>query len=56
MLPFASLAFDFRGNGLSSGQTSYGSYLDEAQDIKSIVDYVNSGRIDGYQFKIVGLV
>ncbi|KAJ2469461.1 hypothetical protein GGI02_003387, partial [Coemansia sp. RSA 2322] len=55
MLPFASLAFDFRGNGLSSGQTSYGSYLDEAQDIKSIVDYVNSGRIDGYQFKIVGL-
>jgi len=33
--------FDFRGNGNSGGETSYGNYADEMEDVQSVVSYVN---------------
>ncbi|KAJ2723144.1 hypothetical protein GGI07_002847 [Coemansia sp. Benny D115] len=40
-LPLATVAFDFRGNGLSTGTTTYGNYYAEADDIKHVVEYIN---------------
>ncbi|KAJ2662231.1 hypothetical protein IWW48_001971 [Coemansia sp. RSA 1200] len=35
-----SVAFDFRGNGRSTGVTGYGDYAREAEDIAKVVDHV----------------
>ncbi|KAI8319118.1 alpha/beta-hydrolase [Martensiomyces pterosporus] len=62
MLPFASIAFDFRGNGHSSGETNYGNYSEEADDIKQVVDYVNSQKMEAKvqgspgKLRVVGIV
>ncbi|KAJ2508657.1 hypothetical protein IWW47_000496 [Coemansia sp. RSA 2052] len=59
MLPFASVAFDFCGNGLSTGQTSYGNYYEEAEDIKSVVEYIDSGALDSQQqgrLRVIGII
>ncbi|KAJ2040395.1 hypothetical protein IW146_003640 [Coemansia sp. RSA 922] len=56
-LPFASVAFDFRGNGLSTGQTSYGNYYEEAEDIKGVIEYINSGALSTHGVsRVVGIV
>ncbi|KAI7820897.1 Alpha/Beta hydrolase protein [Kickxella alabastrina] len=44
-LPFATVSFDFRGNGHSTGTTSYGNYHEEANDIKQVIEYVNSEQM-----------
>ncbi|ORX66432.1 alpha/beta-hydrolase [Linderina pennispora] len=41
MLPYVSIAFDFRGSGHSTGTTNYGNYLEEAEDIRHMVDHIN---------------
>ncbi|KAJ2252799.1 hypothetical protein IW137_002908 [Coemansia sp. RSA 1287] len=41
-LSIASVAFDFHGNGRSTGTTSYGNYHDEADDIANLVQYLHS--------------
>ncbi|KAJ1966364.1 hypothetical protein GGI12_000144 [Dipsacomyces acuminosporus] len=51
MLPFASVAFDFRGNGHSTGETNYGNYSEEADDIKQVIDHMNNGK-----YKVIGVV
>ncbi|KAJ2747138.1 hypothetical protein GGI20_000752 [Coemansia sp. BCRC 34301] len=56
MLPFPSVAFDFRGNGLSTGQTSYGNYDEEAEDIKNVVEYIDSGALGSQGLrKVIGI-
>ncbi|KAJ2021933.1 hypothetical protein GGI06_002041 [Coemansia sp. S85] len=56
-LPFASVAFDFRGNGLSTGQTSYGNYYEEAEDIKDVIEFINSGALSSHgRFRVAGIV
>ncbi|KAJ2660675.1 hypothetical protein IW148_003691 [Coemansia sp. RSA 1199] len=44
-LSIASVAFDFHGNGCSTGTTSYGNYYNEADDIASIVQYLQTTGI-----------
>ncbi|KAJ1940714.1 hypothetical protein FBU59_003727 [Linderina macrospora] len=60
MLPYASVSFDFRGSGHSTGITNYGNYLEEAEDIKHMVEYVNSGKLDamagGRQLRVIGII
>ncbi|KAJ1664249.1 hypothetical protein IW140_005836 [Coemansia sp. RSA 1813] len=37
---FGSVAFDFRGNGRSTGITGYGNYHKEAEDVAQVVEYM----------------
>ncbi|GES77587.1 alpha/beta-Hydrolases superfamily protein [Rhizophagus clarus] len=39
-IPYHTLSFDFQGNGLSGGTTSYGNYYEEVENIRCIVTYV----------------
>ncbi|KAJ1991755.1 hypothetical protein EDC05_003252 [Coemansia umbellata] len=45
-----SLAFDFRGNGRSTGSTGYGNYLDEAEDLRRVVEHAAE------RHKVIGLI
>jgi pimeloyl-ACP methyl ester carboxylesterase len=39
-LPLHTCRFDFRGNGQSYGETSYGNYEDEARDLDAVVRHL----------------
>ncbi|KAJ1979294.1 hypothetical protein H4R33_005755 [Dimargaris cristalligena] len=50
-LPYHACIFDFRGNGDSSGNTRYGNYLEEAEDLRRVVHFLqhNLGyRVAGF--------
>ncbi|KAJ2161458.1 hypothetical protein GGF46_001479 [Coemansia sp. RSA 552] len=44
-LDISSVAFDFHGNGQSTGTTTYGNYYDEAEDIRTVVESLNGRGI-----------
>ncbi|PKC11337.1 alpha/beta-hydrolase [Rhizophagus irregularis] len=39
-IPYHTLSFDFQGNGLSGGTTTYGNYYEEVENIRCIITYV----------------
>ncbi|CAG8583747.1 11802_t:CDS:2 [Funneliformis caledonium] len=39
-IPYHALSFDFQGNGLSEGTTTYGNYEEEVENVRCIVSYV----------------
>ncbi|KAJ2780520.1 hypothetical protein GGI15_003511 [Coemansia interrupta] len=41
-LPYTTLAFDFPGNGLSTGQTRYGDYYQEATHIHDVLSHLRA--------------
>ncbi|KAJ1647970.1 hypothetical protein LPJ64_000718 [Coemansia asiatica] len=41
-LKYPTLAFDFQGNGKSSGTTSYGNYYEEADSIYQVIQYIKT--------------
>ncbi|KAK9761405.1 hypothetical protein K7432_013720 [Basidiobolus ranarum] len=42
LLPYSSLAFDFRGNGDSEGRTRYGNYYEEVEDLRAVIEYARN--------------
>ncbi|KAJ1838810.1 hypothetical protein H4S02_001267 [Coemansia sp. RSA 2611] len=57
-LALASVAFDFHGNGNSTGTTSYGNYYDEADDIAHVVRHLRQRGIPGAAkpLRVIGLL
>jgi hypothetical protein len=41
-LPCNTFRFDFRGNGQSGGETGYGNYEEEAEDLQAVVQYLDT--------------
>ncbi|KAJ2358707.1 hypothetical protein IWW50_003413 [Coemansia erecta] len=58
-LSIASVAFDFHGNGRSTGTTTYGNYYDEADDIANVINHLHTTGIpsnasNNVPFHVVG--
>ncbi|PIA14831.1 alpha/beta-hydrolase [Coemansia reversa NRRL 1564] len=54
----ASVAFDFHGNGKSTGSTSYGNYYEEADDICAVVKFINGCKVPSISAttKVIGIL
>ncbi|KAJ2452186.1 hypothetical protein EV183_003113 [Coemansia sp. RSA 2336] len=53
-LSLASLAFDFHGNGNSTGTTTYGNYYAEADDMAAVVTHLHCKGIQNSDIQVVG--
>ncbi|ORX94115.1 alpha/beta-hydrolase, partial [Basidiobolus meristosporus CBS 931.73] len=51
-LPYSTFALDFRGNGKSGGETHYGNYHEEVEDLREAVVHLR----DKYGLFIYGMV
>ncbi|KAJ2391905.1 hypothetical protein GGI05_002820 [Coemansia sp. RSA 2603] len=50
-LPYTTLAFDFPGNGLSTGKTRYGDYYQEATHIHDVLSHLSTSN-----YSVAGII